>query len=443
MSLDYSRVYTAFESSMRALYTLNEKIVKITEDEEFSSLEKFYFDIQNFFPDSIDEEEVVEILSRFIKLDEEEDILRPKEILDQLGERIPKEYFFEDGTGFNTKLFVAEMLEWQKIDAESFSYFLRAVYKMTRDAPIKSELLRRGILLSAISVFDNLLEQLIQNSSNSGEFEKWKKGRWKKNEAPTFVGAKELYLSYHINDDKLKSFLNFFFSVLEEIIERRNVFSHSNGLVDEKYVRIAGEYAKNKKIIEGEQLRLSKRYMRKSLDLVHVFGLLLIQTLWRKSDNITESLDKADKKVITSQKLALQDERFEVAREISGWGDGIIRRESSVLVGKKQSEKSLHLRRRRYTFLINYAMSMSELENKSEMQKQIKRIRHPEWSYAVRSAVAILEGKYELALGYLEEAVKQESSITDLFLDDSPIFQRLADNPNYAKIRDLAKKNLS
>lgn len=78
MSLDYSKIYTSFESSMRALHALNETVVKATEDKDFSGLMVFYSEINKSFPDIMDEEEVFEILSRLIKLDEEEDVLRPK-----------------------------------------------------------------------------------------------------------------------------------------------------------------------------------------------------------------------------------------------------------------------------------------------------------------------------------------------------------------------------
>jgi len=440
MSLDYSKIYISFESSMRALYTLNETVVKITEDEDLSVLSEFYSELTSFFPEFIDEEEVFEILSRFIKLDEEEDILRPKEILEELGLDFPEEYISDNGVSFNTQLFAEHMRDWWERDADSFSIFLRAMYKVTRDAPIRSELLRRGILLSLISIFDDLLGHLVENTSDLELFSKWKEKRWKKNEHPTFIGKKVLYLK---NSNKYGTidFVNFLFPSLEEVIERRNVFTHSNGLVDGKYIRIAGEYAKRKGLQSGERLRLSKNYMHKSLNLIYVLGLILIQTAWRKADDSIESLEEADKKIILSQKLTLQDARFETAKQISEWGDSVIRRETSLLPKQDRLDDGYKLRRRRYVFLLNYAMAFRELGKAYEMEKIIRKIKHPEWSSSIRSAIAILHGKNGLGLQYLEDAVIHESAVHDLFLDDSPIFQYVANMPDYARIRDLAKKN--
>lgn len=361
--------------------------------------------------------------------------------MEELGTDFPDEYICDDGVSFNAQFFADDMQEWWERDAESFGVFLRAAYKVTRDEPIRSELLRRGILLSLISIFDDLLGQLIENTSDLEAFPKWKEKRWKKNEHPTFVGKKVIYLK---NSNKYKSpdLVNFLFPSLEEVIERRNIFTHSNGLVDEKYIRIAGEYAKRKGLQSGERLRLSKSYMHKSLNLIYVLGLILIQTAWRKANNSIESLEEADKKIITTQKLTLQDGRFEITKEMSEWGYSIMRSENSILPQKERTDDWYKLRRRRYVFLLNYAMALRELGEVRKMNKIIKKIKHPEWSYSVRSAIAILQRKPKLALLYLEEAVMQETAVHDLFLDDSPIFQYLADEPDYVKIRNLAKKNL-
>ncbi len=69
---------------------------------------------------------------------------------------------------------------------------------------------------------------------------------------------------------------------LIEIMERRNLFAHSNGIVNDIYIRNTKKLnAKFDRRI-GEELFVTSKYFEESLDNVFEFGCNLIQVMWRK-----------------------------------------------------------------------------------------------------------------------------------------------------------------
>jgi hypothetical protein len=81
-----------------------------------------------------------------------------------------------------------------------------------------------------------------------------------------------------------------------ELLERRNLFVHANGTVNDYYLRAASKYGFSKKDgpVLGEELHAGPKYYTASVQLVIHFGTMLLQTAWRKiSPDESEAADKS------------------------------------------------------------------------------------------------------------------------------------------------------
>lgn len=73
-------------------------------------------------------------------------------------------------------------------------------------------------------------------------------------------------------------------SELVEIIERRNLFAHANGVVNNRYLKKINPYGMKEKLKVGDELFASSKYFSSALDNICEFGVKLAQVVWRKID---------------------------------------------------------------------------------------------------------------------------------------------------------------
>ena len=71
-----------------------------------------------------------------------------------------------------------------------------------------------------------------------------------------------------------------------EIFERRNLFTHTNGVVNDRYLKKASKlkFSGHSKFSKGQELLTNPKYFRSSLETILEFGVKLIQVIWRKVD---------------------------------------------------------------------------------------------------------------------------------------------------------------
>jgi hypothetical protein len=83
-------------------------------------------------------------------------------------------------------------------------------------------------------------------------------------------------------------------SRLVEIFERRNLFTHTNGVINDRYLKKAEKlkFKGFEKLKRGGELLAGPKYFKQSLEIMCEFGVKLIQVCWRKTE--AESADEAD-----------------------------------------------------------------------------------------------------------------------------------------------------
>jgi hypothetical protein len=329
------------------------------------------------------------------------------------------------------------LIEFAKRDAEKANKFFRAFLKIQRSEPLKSEVSRHGLLLSAVSQFEILLLHLLR------EYFVHFKQDIALNEDLS-VEELDVEVSKRI-DDKFRSIsrkfnfladkfllVNEFDGVkLKEIIERRNVLTHRGGLADKTYVEF------NKNISIGEKLRISQNYIKEAIEYLHLWGLVLCVKVWNR-------LGVPDQKAVTQgiSSAAMQlirDGRYEFCARIC-----------QQIRGDLQSRNSKDI------LMINYAICMDRLGDKQKMLRALSSIRqtprkvvpklklpsnqepfHP----ILLMAVNALEGRKQYALDLLERAA-DAGEVTFLDLDYWVIFDYLHDEPRFRVIKEVLESKV-
>lgn len=129
---------------------------------------------------------------------------------------------------------------------------------------------------------------------------------------------------------KLKSGLKVWSSFIE-ICERRNLFTHTGGIVSSQYVKNCKDHKYNISDIKvGDRLEVSPTYFDNAVNVIYEIGLKLCYVLWRKFDG--SELDKADSKfnercmqLISAKSYGLAESLLSFSRTVPRLTDNIRR----------------------------------------------------------------------------------------------------------------------
>lgn len=421
---------------MRALYELHTVIQDSVGSAEWKIMREYYQEALSLTED-YDPREVQTILESLIKIDAEDETLNYKNVLKAV--HVAREDIVEFES--NRKVFLKNvqdgLIEFAKRDPEKANRFFRAFLKIQRSEPLKSEISRHGLLLSAVSQFEILLLHLLREY-----FVHFKQDNMLNTELS--IEELDVEISKRIDDkfrsisrkisflaDKFPTSDGFDELKLKEIIERRNVLTHRGGRADKAYIQF------NKNITIGERLRISQNYIKEAIEYLHLWGLVLCVKVWNKLGMPDQ---KAVSQAISSATMQLiRDKRLEFCARVC-----------------QQIRSELKSRNSKDILMINYAICMDRLGEKQLMLRALSSIRQtprktvPKLKVAssqepfhpvLLMAVNALEGKKQYALDLLERAADAEE-VTFLDLDYWVIFDYLQDEPRFQEIREKLESKI-
>jgi hypothetical protein len=133
-------------------------------------------------------------------------------------------------------------------------------------------------------------------------------------------------------------------TVFVEITERRNVFTHADGVASSQYIancRSAG-VALQKNVGPGSRLRVTPSYFRQAHLVLYEIGVKLAQVLWRKT--VPGEIEFADRSLIDVTYDLLVDNKLDAAKVLLDFAD--------TTLGKRHATE-----RYRLMFLVNRALA--------------------------------------------------------------------------------------
>lgn len=453
--IQFSDIYNSFDSNMQALYTLHVAIEESLGEKEWAMLHEYYKEIYSLFGESTDPFEVQSILERLIQIDIEDNTLDYRKVLEAMNVDPEDVYTFEDGRYVMTKEYKNALLEWAEDNPENANLFFKAFLKTQRPGVFKSELSRQGLLLSAVSQFEFLLLYLIRayfvyyekGDSLGEDFEIEELDEYiSKKLEPYFAqreNKKNLQIAKNLSNLSSSRKIDFLLDKFpindvlrekfKEIFERRNVFAHRSGRANQTYVDANKALYGNAQVTVGARLRISKNYIKESVEYLHLWGLILCQKVWRKSEAEETKISRG---ISNTAMQFIRNERYKFCLDFC-------ERAIDNLQFKSQSSKEI--------LLVNYAICADKLGNVYLRDKLLGRIRqtprqsvpaiktahfqivNEPLSNRILMAVNAIQGNIQRALNFMEKA-EETDEITFLDLDYWVIFDYLRDDPRFSKI---------
>jgi len=242
----FTDIYRGFDSNMQALYTLHVAIEGTFGAQEWEYLRNYYGEILPLFDENKDPSEIQAILERLIKIDVEDDTLDLKKIWNAMDIDTDDVLTFENGKYVMKKEYQDGLKVWAEKEPESANRFFRAFLQTQRQSVFKSELSRQGLLLSAVSQFEFLMLHLLRAYFARYETDVVLPENYSIEDLDEAICQKlEKKNIKHIGIDDKINFLTskyplqgFNRAKWQEIVERRNVFTHRSGRADDVYVNV-------------------------------------------------------------------------------------------------------------------------------------------------------------------------------------------------------------
>lgn len=214
---------------------------------------------------------------------------------------------------------------------------------------------------------------------------------------------KDLEKRFSIKLTKFKTW-----SLFVEASQRRNLFTHSDGVISQQYLKMCNEVGhkghENKNV--GDQLEIDPQYFYMACIVLTEVGVMLSQTLWRKV--LPDELADADNHL---QRLIYDFLEWE------DWGVAI----RLCQFAKNLPEHSDEITRR--IILINYAIALSAIDKKDAA---VKIIHKEDWSAMIpdfKLAISVLEENDEEAVKLMEQIGVDGQMIRELAYHEWPLFK--------------------
>jgi hypothetical protein len=311
---------------------------------------------------------------------------------------------------------------------------LREIERHNRSSPVTT--LEKSLFISLFSVFDKFVGDLVSILyTKNPELYKNINKEISLSEALKYDSMTELrqvFLDKEIECIRRKSYIEQFkdlenkFSIkltkfeewpyFVERSQRRNLFTHCDGIVSKQYLDVCREIGCKVKndIAVGDQLEIGGEYLFQSCMLVAQVGVMLGQTLWRKT--LEDELKSADSHLgsIVFDYLHMEH-----------WGNAISISKFALGLPKISTDTVERI------FSANYAIALCAINKRKEAKAILDKKDWTATSYDFKLAYAVLTNDYTKAEEIMCKLGKQGELINELAYHDWPLFRDFRDSEEF------------
>jgi hypothetical protein len=322
-------------------------------------------------------------------------------------------------------------------DRENFINLLGFLNQTKRSTNAQSKLLRHGALTSLTSYFESLEVDLLQyfylsfpnalpsegkllslaDLRSIGSIEEAEKILIDKEIDSLMHEGTATQIEYFTKRPKVDlKCLNPYLEMLLEIMLRRNLFVHNDGIVNKFYLDgVSKEYIKQNNIKEGDTLECTGNYLSDAIDTICICGTILIQQAWRKWN---EKNTKNAESVINSYTYDLLiEKRWNLVERLAEYASGL----------QFISEADARI------IIINHAIALKEQNKLAEMESLLSK---KDWSsQAIKFHVAIfaLKEQYSFMIPYLRKSVAADEIGKDA-IKEWPLFRWFRESEDFQSV---------
>jgi hypothetical protein len=202
-----------------------------------------------------------------------------------------------------------------------------------------------------------------------------------------------------------------------ELCERRNLLSHTDGLVSSQYVAVCKRHDVDlKDIVVGQRLGITSKYYQRAVYIILEFGIKLTQVVWRKIS--PDKIKKADVELDEASYRLIVRRRYSEAITLLRFG---------LYEMKKHGDEATRKR-----MIVNLANAEKLNGNKDEAE----RILHNEdWSAATDAflvCVAAVRDDVQTIIRLMKPAVASGHLKIDDF-QNWPVFEKVRSDPVFVE----------
>lgn len=192
-----------------------------------------------------------------------------------------------------------------------------------------------------------------------------------------------------------------------ELMERRNLFVHCDGVVSNQYISVCKEHGHKWETEPaiGARLTVDSAYLKNASSIIREMAIKLCHVLWRKI--FPNEREAADDALLRLTYELIQHERYHLAIKVL---------EFAVSLPKHHDDNFKRM------FLINLAQSYKYSENNKKCEELLA---GQDWSsvtYKFKMAVAVLQGKHDDAARFMEKS-SLTSELTEQNFLEWPLFK--------------------
>jgi hypothetical protein len=308
---------------------------------------------------------------------------------------------------------------------------------LLKNSPIQGILLRRGALINLVSQFENLISDLLTKFYEAfpealpddghtltlaelrqlGSLE----------EAERYLVSKEVdsvlrkdtpgQLQYFVSRLKLETkVLEPIKETLFEVVQRRNICVHNDGIVNRYYIRnVSPELLQKFQAEDGKALETSETYLEVAADTIYLAGTLLLQTCWRKWNKSEAEL--ADRQLVIQSYECLVENKWGLANQLLDYTDAF----------KVASDKNKRI------LIINKAITLKEQGELEKMQSTLESLDWSSSSLLFKLALTALRDQEDEFFTLLPKAVAAEE-IDRSSLEGWPLFRKLRESERFGLV---------
>jgi len=202
-----------------------------------------------------------------------------------------------------------------------------------------------------------------------------------------------------------------------ELFERRNIFVHNNGRIDNRYMKkVPNTYLKQINARENLLLAVPSSYVNEGIEAILIVGTIISQRIWRKYYKDCKLADYALTELIFEK---LVEGRYGLVINLADFA-------LNVAFSNKSS---------RYAVLINSAVAYDKLGDTIKKERTLHRIGNiHDLPIGQQVAYYCVSLENDRAVALLQKAIAT-GDIDEVDLADWPAFEYLADDPAFEGIK--------
>ncbi len=210
-------------------------------------------------------------------------------------------------------------------------------------------------------------------------------------------------------------------SLFVEFTQRRNVFTHNDGIVSDQYLLVCKREGcvLGDEVVLGYQLDASPTYIGNTLRIMSKVGFMLCHTLWSKV--FPKESDEVNKSLNSILYDSLEGKKWKMASDLGDF---------SLTEPMVKSAAELDLRIR----IINTAIAKKFSGKETDMQALIK---SQDWSASYRDfklAILVLHDQFDEAVALMREIGKSGEMLNQTAYHTWPLFHKFRERQEFYQV---------